>query len=198
MLWNAWLKTATMSCLSRKSTFLHILLEVVREPMFLIANRQSKDLLLTGKNDKSRGVCWLAGIKMRLDPHWTLEFPPFALREQDVLMNGDDQDVLRRIGAAGSILYTAEHCIDHQVLVLDSGEDRIAYCGDAATCILLYAGSHYSPVFITEMEAAYQSWQKMLAAGVEIVCPTHGKPFPTHRLREHMGKIKTSQLLEFL
>ncbi len=168
----------------------------------IIANQWSKDLLLTGKNDKTRGGGWvspairlLAETKMRLDPNWTLEFPPFALREQDILIDGDNCEILRKLGVAGDILYTPGHCIDHQALVLE--ENGVVFCGDAAASMLLWAGSRYFPVFMTDMEAAYQSWQKMLDAGARIIYPTHGRPFWANQLKAQMGKIKTRDLIPF-
>lgn len=98
----------------------------------------------------------------------------------------------KEIGVAGDILYTPGHCIDHQVLVL---EDGAVFCGDAAANMLLFAGSHYCTVFMTDMEAAYQSWQKMLDAGAKMIYPTHGKPFSAAHLKEQMGKIKNSDLI---
>ncbi len=76
-------------------------------------------------------------------------------------MDGDDGDVLRSIGLPANILYTPGHSIDHQVLILDRGE---VFCGDAAASMLLFAGTRYCTVFMTDMETAYQSWQKMLDA----------------------------------
>lgn len=172
----------------------------------IIANRRAKDLLLLGKNDKTHGGGWvspairlLAEMKVRLDPNWTLAFPPFVLRKQDILIEDDDCQILKELGINGDILYTPGHCIDHQVLVLHgkNAESCIAFCGDAAASMLLFAGSHYCPVFMTDMEAAYQSWQKMMNAGVQVIYPTHGRPFPVRRLREHQGKITTSQLIRF-
>ena len=176
--------------------------ELTRDtPVTIIANRMAKELLMTGKNDKTRGGGWvsplirtLAETKMRFDRNWTLEFPPFALRGSDILIGGDDSDVLRKIGVSGTILYTPGHCIDHQVMLLDNGD---VICGDAAANMLLFAGSHYCTVFMTNMEAAYQSWQKMLDAGARMIYPTHGKPFPATRLKEQMGKIKISDLIQF-
>jgi len=59
--------------------------------------------------------------------------------------------------------------------------------------VLVFAnpGSYYLPIFMTNMEEANQSWQKMLDAGAWIVYPSHGKSFPATLLRENMGKIKT-------
>ncbi len=169
--------------------------------LVIIAHEQAKALLKTGKNDKTRGggyvnafVKTLAGIKMRLDKDWTLTFPPFEMRENDLLIPEDDNTLLRQLGVAGRLLYTPGHCIDHLVLVLDTGE---VLCGDAAASSLLFAGTKYCPVFMTDMDAAYQSWQKILEAGGQVIYPTHGKPFPAAKLKENLGKIRTQDLASF-
>ena len=167
----------------------------------ILAHEQAEPLLKTGQNDKSRGggyvngfVKRIAGLKMRLDPRWTLTFPPFALREHDIRLAGDDNQVLRRLGIAGQILYTPGHCIDHISILLDSGE---AFCGDAAANFLVWAGTCYCTVFMTDMDEAYCSWQKMLAAGAQVIYPAHGRPFPAGKLRQNMGQIKTEALAKF-
>jgi glyoxylase-like metal-dependent hydrolase (beta-lactamase superfamily II) len=167
----------------------------------IIAHKHAEALLKTGKNDKTRGggfvngfIKLAAGIKMRFDPRWTLTYPPFILREKDILLTGDDDQVLRGLGLAGRVLYTPGHCVDHIAIVLDSGE---VFCGDAAAGFLLWAGTHYCTVFMTDMEAAYQSWQKMLDAGAQTIYPAHGRPFPADRLRQNMGRIQTKALAGF-
>jgi hydroxyacylglutathione hydrolase len=167
----------------------------------IIAHEQARALLKTGSNDKTRGggyvnglIKFVAGIKMRFDPRWTLTFPPFTLREKDILLTGDDNHALRQLGLAGQILYTPGHCIDHLAVALDTGE---VFCGDAAASFLLWAGTHYCTVFMTEMEAAYRSWQKMLTAGAQTIYPAHGKPFPADRLRQNLGRIKNDSLALF-
>ena len=114
--------------------------------MPIIAHEQAAALLKSGANDTTRGggyvnqlVKFVAGLKMRLDPGWTLTFPPFTLREKDIRLPGDNNQVLRRLGIAGQILYTPGHCIDHLSVVLDSGE---TFCGDAAANFLIWAGTH--------------------------------------------------------
>lgn len=168
----------------------------------IIAHEQAAALLKNGQNDKSRGggyvngfIKLVAGLKMRFDPRWTLTFPPFTLRESDILLTGDDNQVLRQMGVPGQILYTPGHCIDHIAVVLDSGE---AFCGDAAASFLLWAGTRYCTVFMTDMDEAYRSWQKMLAAGARVIYPAHGRPFPSCKLRQNMGRIKTEALAKFL
>lgn len=167
----------------------------------IIAHKQAEALLKTGKNDKTHGGGYVngfiklaAGIKMRFDPRWTLTFPPFKLREQDILLAGENNQVLRGLGISGRILYTPGHSVDHIAIVLDSGE---AFCGDAAASFLLWAGTHYCTVFMTDMDAAYQSWQTILDAGAKMIYPAHGRPFPSDRLRQNMGRIENKALVKF-
>lgn len=169
--------------------------------LIIIAHEQAAPLLAIGKNDKTHGggyvnsfVRWIADIKMHLDPTWTLEFPAFAIRAQDLLLKGDDDTLLRQIGIPARLLHTPGHTIDHLVVILDSGE---VFCGDAAANFPLLAGIKYCPVFMTNMEQAYCSWQKILNAGGQIIYPAHGKPFPATRLTENMGKIRTQDLVRF-
>ena len=78
--------------------------------------------------------------------------------------------------------------------MLDGGA---AFCGDAASSYLLFAGTHYGTVFMTDMEEAYRSWQKMLDAGAQTIYPAHGQPFPADKLRQNMGRISTQALAKF-
>lgn len=167
----------------------------------IIAHEQARELLKAGKNDKSHGggyinglINFVAGIKMRFDPRWTLTFPPFALREKDILVSADDDKLLRKIGIEGRILTTSGHCVDHIAIVLDNGD---TFCGDAAASFLLAVGTRYCTVFMTNMEDAYRSWQKMLDARAQVVYPAHGKAFSAEKLRENMGKFKTKDLIRF-
>ena len=165
----------------------------------IIANQYARDLLMTGKNDTTHSFGWVSPMaKMiittmkRLDPQWTFEFPPYNMRRQDICIEGDNCELLRKIGIAGDILYTPGHCVDHQSLLLDGGA---VICGDSASSMLLFAGTHYCTILMSNMETAYQSWQKMLDAGAQTLYPSHGNPFPAARLQENMGKIKTRDLI---
>lgn len=167
----------------------------------IITHEKTKSLLMTGMNDKTNGggyinkvIKVLAGIKMRFDPNWTLSFPPFRLRENDLLISADDDQLLRKIGVEGRILTTPGHCMDHIVIVLDNGD---AFCGDAASSFLLPFGTRYATLFMTNMEDAYRSWQKMLDARAQVIYPSHGKAFSAEKLRQNMGKYKTKDLVRF-
>ena len=169
--------------------------------VIILVHENAKELLRHGKNDMSQGggyvnnlIKFAAGIKMRFDPRWTLAFPPFLIRKQDIVINGDDSSILRQIGIPGKIFTTPGHSIDHITLILDDGT---VFCGDAASSFLLWAGIHYCTVFMTDMDRAYQSWQKILDAGGRIIFPAHGKPFPAQKLNQNMGRIKTDRLARF-
>ena len=167
----------------------------------ILANERAGDLLKKGENDRSRGGGYVnrlikvfADIKMRFDTKWTLSFPPFELRADDIVIEGDDNDILRELGIAGKVLYTPGHCVDHQVLALDTG---MTLCGDAAAGFLLWAGTKYCTVFMTDMEQGYESWQKMIDGGSRILYPAHGKPFSVDKLKEYKDRIKTEDLVRF-
>lgn len=167
----------------------------------IIAHEQADKLLRTGKNDKTRGGGYVnsfiklaASLKMRFDRRWTLTFPPFSLREKDIRLAGDDSRLLHDIGIGGQIVYTPGHCIDHLSVVLETGK---AFCGDAAASFLLWAGTHYCTVFMTDMDEAYESWKKLLNAGALTLYPAHGSPFPADRLRQNMGGLKNEDLAVF-
>ncbi len=170
-------------------------------PVRIIAHQEAAALLKSGKNDKSRGGGYvtplaksLADFKMRFDPHWSLTFPPFNLRGTDILLSGDDDQILRKLGIPGRVLYTPGHCIDHLSIVLDTGE---VFCGDAAGNFLLWAGTKYCTIFMTDMEEAYHSWKTMVDAGARRIYPAHGKPFPAQRLVQSIYHFKTDRLVRF-
>lgn len=167
----------------------------------VIAHTAAEPLLASGINDKSRGggfvtrrVKFLADLKMRLDRKWTLTFEPFELRPGDLRVDSDNDTLLPQIGLAGRILTTPGHTIDHITLMLDGGD---TFCGDAAANMLRFAGTRHCPIFMTDMEQAYESWRKLLAAGATTIYPSHGRPFPAAELARHLDAIRTDQLVRF-
>lgn len=62
---------------------------------------------------------------------------------------------------------------------------------------LLWAGTKYFTVFMTDMEQACESWQKMIDGGTGILYPAHGKPFSVDKLKHYKGRIKTKDLVTF-
>lgn len=50
---------------------------------------------------------------------------------------------------------------------------------------------------MTDMEAAYQSWQKMLDAGGQVIYSAHGRLFAADKLHQKMGRIPNKALVKF-
>lgn len=167
----------------------------------IITHEKSKALLKTGKNDKTRGggyinkrVYYLSKIYKLLNPDWDLTFPPVKLRDDDLLINDDNKELLRTIGINATILFTPGHTIDSISVVLDSGE---VFCGDAAMSWPLWAGIKYCTIFITDIEAFYNSWKKIIESDAKIVYPSHGKSFKIEKLRKNMSVYTQESLVKF-
>ena len=167
----------------------------------IIAHEAAEPLLRTGENDKRHGggylnrrVYYLAKLRKLLNPDWDLTFPPVELRPDDVRVAGDDDEVLRERGIEGRILYTPGHTIDSISVMLDDGT---TFPGDAAMSWPLWAGIRYCPVFVTDVDELYRSWEKLLDDGARTLYPAHGDPFDAERLRENLGAYDDDSLVEF-
>ena len=167
----------------------------------LIVHRESIDLLKTGENDKTRGggyinkrIYYLTKLYKLFQPDWTLTFPPVDIRDTDIIIEGDDDKILLEIGIQGKILYTPGHSIDSISVLLDDGT---LFCGDAAMSWLLWAGTNYCTLFITDMVEFYDSWKKMIQEGVKVVYPSHGKSFRVSKLVENIDKYRQEMLVRF-
>lgn len=165
----------------------------------VIAHEAAAKFLQAGENARTGGgllnrrVYYLAKLRSWLKPEWDLTFPPVTLREKDVLVTGDDDTVLRDIGVGGSILHTPGHTPDSISVSLDDGT---VLCGDAAMSRLLWAGTKYHTIYISDIDRYYDSWKKILDTGAKIVAPAHGKPFDTDRLRANLGAYSSADLIE--
>lgn len=167
----------------------------------VIMNRLCAELIKTGANDKTRGggyvsrrVYYLSKINKLLHPEWNLTFPPYRVRDIDIVFVGDDENLLRHLGVCGKIIHTPGHTIDSASILMDDGS---LFAADAAANFLNFAGTKYSPVFITDATEYYLSWEKMIAAGAKVIYPAHGKPFSVEKLKENIWKLKNNELVKF-
>ena len=167
----------------------------------IIAHKLAEDLLKTGENDKTHGggyinkrVYYLSKIYKLLNPDWDLTFPPVKLRNVDILINGDNKEVLRNIGINGTILYTPGHTIDSISVLLDNG---LIFCGDAAMSWPLWAGIKYCTIFITDVSEFYKSWEKIIESGAKKLYPAHGNPFKIENLRKNIWEYSNDSLVDF-
>ena len=109
------------------------------------------------------------------------DFPPVVIRDEDLVVTGDDDALLRGIGIEGKILHTPGHTSDSISVILDDGN---AYVGDLSMNLLKIVGFKYRPMFIVSKDKLFANWRRVLDAGSKTIHPAHGKPFPAERLAE--------------
>jgi hydroxyacylglutathione hydrolase len=106
-------------------------------------------------------------------------FSPVRPRPGDFIVAGDDHGLLRSIGIDGDILSTPGHTSDSITVVISNGD---AFVGDAAMNFLKICTIHYHPIFITDIDRVYKSWEKIERYGARVIYPSHGKPFGVEKL----------------
>jgi len=162
------------------------------EDIRVIMSQRARDLILGGKNDHAHGggyinrrVNLLLSLKKMFDKRWTHTFPPYRVRENDILIEGDTRLSEIGIGINGKILETPGHSVDSISLLFDDGDCLV---GDAAANFLQFAGTKYCVIYIEDMEEYYRSWQKLIAEGSRQIFPAHGSAFPVEKLKQNIGK----------
>lgn len=121
-----------------------------------------------------------------------MNFPPVEFSEGDFLVEKDDNKLLRSLGVPGKILYTPGHTPDSISLLLDDG---LCFCGDAAFNRAHLLGTRYCMPYVSDMEANYHSWHKMIQEGAKKICPAHGDPFPSEKLEQNVNHFKQEDLV---
>jgi glyoxylase-like metal-dependent hydrolase (beta-lactamase superfamily II) len=112
--------------------------------------------------------------------HRDFRYPPLTIEEDDLILPGDDFDLLKGIGIDGEILHTPGHSKDSISVVLSDGN---AFVGDVAMNFLNFCGIHYRPIFIEDLDQVFASWDKLIAHGAKHIHPAHGAPFSAMELR---------------
>lgn len=118
--------------------------------------------------------------------HREFRYPPLAITDEDIVVSGDDFDLLKRIGIEGKILYTPGHSRDSISVVLSDGN---AFVGDAAMNFLNFCGIRYRPIYVEDMDLVFESWQKLIEHGAERIYPAHGRPFSAKKLTRYRKRF---------
>jgi glyoxylase-like metal-dependent hydrolase (beta-lactamase superfamily II) len=157
----------------------------------LLVQRKSIELLKTGDsgnaekdfpaNNRIKFIMWAYMLV-----HKDFQFPAVTVTDDDIIIDEDDEQFLKSIGINGTILYTPGHTGDHMVVALENGN---VFCGDAAMNFLRFAGIKHRPIYMTDRQAVYRSWEKILANGAQYIFPAHGDPFPAENLSENLKKF---------
>jgi hydroxyacylglutathione hydrolase len=104
------------------------------------------------------------------------------LKEDDYIINGDDSEILTKIGIDGKILHTPGHTEDSISVLLSDGK---AFVGDAAMNFMNICRIKHRPIFVQDIEEVYKSWEKLAEYGAKTIYPAHGKPFSVEELFSH-------------
>ncbi|MBN2189683.1 MAG: MBL fold metallo-hydrolase [Candidatus Aureabacteria bacterium] len=99
-------------------------------------------------------------------------YPPVKIRENDHLVDGDDQELLHGIGCDGIILHTPGHTKGSLSILLPGGT---LIAGDAVTGFSKTMFASPLPIIIDSMDDLFCSWQKIKSRGVHTLLPSHGR-----------------------
>ncbi len=111
--------------------------------------------------------------------HGGFSFPPFVPRAGDLIVAGDNGDILRSIGVNGVIISTPGHTDDSISVVTADGS---AYVGDVAMNIFGVCGLGHRPIYVKDIDQVYASWRRLQEFGAVMIYTSHGDPFPASEL----------------
>jgi len=112
-------------------------------------------------------------------------YPPIKLTKTDHLIDGDDFELLNRIGIDGVILHTPGHTEDSISVLLPDGK---AIVGDAAMDFMNICRTRHRPIVLQDIDEVYRSWEKLAEHGAKEIYPAHGKPFGIQELVSYKRK----------
>ena len=186
---------------------LHNILEE-NPSIIVVMSSLCKDLILIGENDLTHGGGLLNKrihelirfkqfyisiiLKKKIAKNTNLKFPPYQLRDQDVIVT--DNTRLREIGIPldGKIIETPGHTVDSISILFDDGDCIV---GDAAANMLRFAGTKYCVIFICDIYEYYKSWKKIISEDARQIFPAHGKPFTVDKLQANLYKNKAENMV---
>jgi len=148
----------------------------------LIIHEESAPALRKGESENTmqpinRRIKKLFPIFRLLHPDF--KFPQVFLKEDDILIAKNDDEMLRTIGIHGQILMTPGHSHDSMSVLMDDGS---AFVGDLAMNFLKWTGIRYRPIYYENIGQVFDNWKKVVDAGAKTIYPAHGKPFPAVKL----------------
>ena len=158
----------------------------------VIAHRNAASALEEGKSEEnSKPINRRIQIVMTFYMlfHKEFKFPPVRLTERDILIEGDNDSLLKGIGIDGVILHTPGHTRDSVSVLLSDGS---AFVGDAAMNFLRWTGVGHRPIYIEDIDTVYESWRKLRERGARVIYPSHGRLFPAVKLEKLASQARPS------
>jgi glyoxylase-like metal-dependent hydrolase (beta-lactamase superfamily II) len=167
----------------------------------VVMHRKTVDLVSTGFNNKNNGggivnrrIFVLFKLKQLLSPEWNLSFPPYTVRENDIVFNDDNFDLHNVLGIDIQAIYTPGHSSDSVTYIY---KKRYAFCGDLASNFLNWAGASYLTLFNEDIHEVYDSWRLLINRNVEVIVPAHGRPYNIINLVHSIDKRNQRNVIEF-
>jgi len=153
----------------------------------LIVHKDSVAFLEQGTySQESRPLNWCVNLIIgSYGMFHEFTYPPVLVRNADIIITGDDPDLLKQIGIDGEIIHTPGHTKDSISVILKDGK---AFVGDAAMDLMNICMCEHRPIFIADESKTFESWQKMKEHGARMIYPAHGSPFPIEDLMEVINK----------
>lgn len=149
--------------------------------MRVIVSEKAVSHLAAGQNEAKPGMEYSGalskGIFTTFSALHMMSFPAFTIRQNDIVVNERNGDILYSLGINAKILFTPGHTDDSISVVADG----VAFAGDAVRNSMPLAGSPHMPFLFSDRDACKESWA-LLKESAETLCPGHGKPFSSRLL----------------
>ncbi|KGE73900.1 hypothetical protein DC28_01485 [Spirochaeta lutea] len=158
----------------------------------VLIHERSIPLIARGRNNTDNGGAIVNGgvnllfhLKKAVSPWWDHQFPGFIPRNRDRILRGAEVSLDAHLGIDTAVLSTPGHTDDSVSLLL---ENRYLFAGDLASNFLNWAGTRYLTIYNEDLAQVYESWVNILNRNVEVILPSHGRPFAPEALKKNLYK----------
>ena len=157
----------------------------------VILHPKAIDGLRRGQNSFEGGcsslLAWLFCQILALFGHGEHRYPPIRDEYLDRLIPiGSER--FRLLDFPYEVLETPGHTADHIALLVGD----MLFCGDAAMNGFPSCGR--TTIWIENLPQYKRSWEAILERSPRLLCPAHGKPFPTADLKKYLKTLDKVKL----
>ena len=157
----------------------------------VILHPKAVEGLKRGQNSFEGGCsslpAWLFCQVLALFGHGDHRYP--AIREEylgRLIPIGSER--FRALGFPYEVLETPGHTADHIALLVGD----VLFCGDAA--MNGFPSRRRTTIWIENLPQFRQSWETIIGKSPRLLCPAHGKPFPTADLKKYLNSLDKVKL----
>ena len=127
-------------------------------------------------------LAWLFCQILSLFDHGEHRYP--AIREEYLgRLIPIDSERFQALGFPYEVLETPGHTADHIALLVGD----VLFCGDAA--MNGFPSRRRTTIWIENLPQFKRSWEMILERSPRLLCPAHGKPFPTADLKKYLRTL---------